>query len=70
MGLVLPSKKEIGERLRRLRGQKTLEEVGTSLNVSGMAVSLWERGERTPNDEMKVKIAAYYQTTVSDLFFT
>lgn len=69
MELRMPSREEIGKRLRVLRGSKTLETVGKDLNVSAMAVSLWERGERIPNDEMKVKIAVYYNTTVNGLFF-
>lgn len=65
----MPNKKIIGERLRKLRGNRTLDEVGEALGVSSMAVSLWERGERTPSDDMKVKIAAFYKRTVMSIFF-
>ena len=65
----MPDKATVGERLRQLRGNLTLEEVADALNVSSMAVSLWERGERTPGDDMKVKIAAFYKRTVMSLFF-
>lgn len=65
----MPDRKIVGERLKKLRGTKTLAEVGKDLNVTAMAVSNWENGERMPNDDMKVKIAAYYETTVSDIFF-
>lgn len=65
----MPDKKLVGERLRTLRGSKTLAEVGNDLNVTGMAISLWENGERTPSDDMKVKIAAYYDVSVTDIFF-
>ena len=61
---------EVGKRLRALRGKKTLDEVAKALGVTSMAVSLWERGERIPNDDIKIKIAAYYNTTVSAIFFT
>ena len=60
----------IGEKLRTLRGEKTLEEVAKALGVTSMAVSLWERGERVPNDDMKIKIAALYGRPVTDIFFT
>ena len=60
---------EVGKR-RALRGKKTLDEVAKALGVTSMAVSLWERGERIPNDDIKIKIAAYYNTTVSAIFFT
>ena len=65
----MPDSRVIGKRLRALRGTKTQEEVAKALNVSTMAVSLWERGERTPNDDMKVKIADYYGETVMSIFF-
>ena len=63
-------RKTVGERLKALRGDRTLEEVGKALEVTPMAVSLWERGERIPNDDMKIKIAHYYNVTVTDIFFT
>lgn len=65
----MPDRTIIGERLRRLRGSRTLSEVSKALGVSEMAVSLWERGERTPADDMKVKIAAYYRKSVTVIFF-
>ena len=65
----MPDRTVVGERLRKLRGSKTQEEVGNDLGVSPMAVSLWERGERMPSDVMKVKIAGYYNKTVMAIFF-
>lgn len=65
----MPDRVEVGKRLRKLRGSRTLDEVGEALGVTGMAVSLWERGERMPSDEMKVKIAAYYKKSVMSIFF-
>lgn len=59
----------VGQRLRTLRGDKTLYEVATALGVTSMAVSLWERGERIPSDDMKIKIAAFYNTSVTYIFF-
>lgn len=59
----------VGQRLRNLRGDKTLDEVAKALGVTSMAVSLWERGERIPNDDIKIKIAAYYKSSVTDIFF-
>lgn len=65
----MPDRVLVGQRLRALRGARTLDEVGEALGVTGMAVSLWERGERMPSDEMKVKIAAYYKRSVMSIFF-
>lgn len=59
----------VGKRLRTLRGEKTLDEVAKALGVTSMAVSLWERGERIPNDDIKIKLAAYYKTSVTAIFF-
>ncbi len=61
--------KKIGDRLKELRGDKTLDTVASDLGVTRMAISNWERGERIPNDEMKVRIAQYYNRSVSFLFF-
>ena len=61
--------KKIGMRLKELRGKKTLATVAEDLGVTSMAISLWERGERIPNDEMKVRIAQYYGRSVAFIFF-
>lgn len=65
----MPDRTIIGERLRRLRSSRTLAEVAKELGVTEMAVSLWERGERMPSDDMKVKIANYYRKSVTTIFF-
>ena len=65
----MPDRKKIGQRLKTLRGSRSLEDVANALEVTSMAVSLWERGERMPSDDMKVKIAAYYKKSVMALFF-
>ena len=59
----------VGQRLRNLRGDRTLDEVAKALGITSMAVSLWERGERIPNDDIKIKISAYYKTSVTEIFF-
>lgn len=60
----------IGERLRTLRGTKTQKEVGDAIGVTAMAISLYERGERIPNDDVKVALARYFNSTVEAIFFT
>ena len=70
MAITMPERKEVGERLRKLRGSRTLDEVGAALGVTSMAVSLWERGERTPSDEMKMRLASYYRKSVNSIFFS
>ena len=65
----MPDRSVVGERLKNLRGSKTQAEVADALGVTPMAVSQWENGLRMPNDDMKVKIAAYYKKTVMFIFF-
>lgn len=60
----------IGKRLRTLRGTKTQKEVGDAIGVTAMAISLYERGERVPNDDVKVALARYFNSTVEAIFFT
>ncbi len=59
-----------GNRLRNLRGDKTLEEVAKATNISLSALAMYERGERNPRDEVKLAFAAYYGVPVADIFFT
>lgn len=61
--------KEIGNRLIQLRGEKSQQEVVKSVNISPSALSMYENGERIPRDEVKERLAAYYETTVQALFF-
>lgn len=65
----MPDKKVIGERLRQLRGSRTQKEVADALKVSEMSISFWERGERMPSDDLKIKIAAYFKKSVQSIFF-
>ena len=65
----MPDRIEIGKRLRELRGSRTLAEVAKVFGVSEVTVSLWERGERMPNDDRKVKIANFYKRSVNSIFF-
>ena len=60
---------KIAERLRKLRGDKSQREVADAVGVTAMAMSLYESGERIPRDEIKIKLAKYYQTTVDAIFF-
>lgn len=61
--------KKIGQRLRTMRGSRTLENVARALNLTPAAIGMYERGERIPRDEIKAKLAVYYNTTVGEIFF-
>ena len=61
--------KAIGARLARLRGSRTQEEVAKAVFVTPAAISMYEKGERIPRDEIKVALARYYKKTVESIFF-
>lgn len=57
------------EKLKKLRGDKTQEEVASAIGISKSAWAMYERGERIPRDEVKVRIANYFKTSVQAIFF-
>ena len=60
----------IGAKLRGLRGNKTQKEVAADLKITKSALAMYERDERVPRDEIKVRIADYYGETVQSIFFS
>ena len=69
MRVVTEKQKIIGERLKKLRGKKAKAEVAEAIGVSESSYVKYERGERNPDDDIKIKIAAYYKRTVGHIFF-
>ncbi len=63
-------KKKTAERLRSLRGDRTIEEIANALGVSKSSVCMYELGERTPRDDVKAKYAKYFGVSVESIFFT
>ena len=61
---------KIGERLRKLRGSRTQEEVADAIGITSAAISQYESGERIPRDEIKKSLAEYYKRTVNYIFFS
>ena len=59
----------MGKRLTELRGDRSQERVARDKNLSLSAYTKYERGERIPRDEIKIRLAAYYQKTVQEIFF-
>ena len=55
---------KVAERLQRLRGERSREEVAKAVGVSISAIAMYENGERIPRDGIKLKIAEYYQKSV------
>ena len=60
----------IGERLRTHRGEKSREEVSSACDISVSALAMYETGQRVPRDEIKCKLASYYNTSIEALFYT
>ena len=59
----------MGEKLRALRGEKTLKEVAESVGISTQALWMYESGERVPRDQVKMAIAKYYNRSIEYIFF-
>lgn len=61
----------IGEKLKALRAQKkkTQQQAADDLKITKSALAMYERDNRIPRDEVKVRIAKYYGETVQSIFF-
>lgn len=55
-----------GEKLKEMRGEKSIGEVADALHLSPDTYMAYERGERLPADSVKNDISNYFE--VSDLF--
>lgn len=64
------NKVEIGRKLRELRGDQNIETVASSLEISQSALRMYERGERIPRDQVKVKLSRFYGVPVEQIFFS
>lgn len=60
---------KIGIFLMTLRGDRTQKEVARALKISEPAIRYYESGKRTPNDDLKLAIANYFDKNVSEIFF-
>ena len=59
-----------GDILRELRGEKTQEQMAIAIGVTKSSWAMYERGERIPRDEVKIKIASFFGKTVQEIFFS
>lgn len=59
----------VAERLVAARGKRPRADVAAAVGVSVSALAMYERGERVPRDNVKIRLADYYKTTVQKLFF-
>lgn len=61
--------KEIGRRLRKLRGIRTRTGTAKQIGISYSALSQYECGAKIPNDKTKVLISNYFGVSVQEIFF-
>lgn len=61
---------DVSEKLRGLRGKRTQDDISKQLGITKSAYAMYERGKRTPRDEIKVRISNLYGVSVQDLFYT
>lgn len=59
----------VAEKLVKLRGVQSREDVAKAVGISVSAISMYENGERVPRDDIKVQLAKYYNRTVQEIFF-
>lgn len=62
-------KRIIADRLVQLRGDDPREKVAEALQISVSALQMYENGQRVPRDDIKLRIAAYYNKSVQEIFF-
>ncbi|KXB66141.1 DNA-binding helix-turn-helix protein [Parvimonas sp. KA00067] len=59
------------EKLKELRIEKNLtqEELAKIIGVGVSAISMYEQGNRVPRDEIKIKLAKFFNKSVEEIFF-
>ena len=60
-----------GKRLREIRSKHgiTAKQLAEEIGSTEASICAYERGIRDPYDEIKVRIANYFDMTVQELFF-
>lgn len=59
----------LGKRIKKLREKKKLNQIEFSkiLNISNTTLSQYEAGNRTPSDQIKEKVADYFDVSIDYL---
>lgn len=60
---------EMGKRLIKLRGNRSQAEVAKCCSITPTALSNYERGDRIPRDDVKVRLANFYGVSLESIFF-
>ena len=59
----------VGTILKNLRGNLSQKEVAEAIGITKSAWAMYERDERMPRDEVKIRIANFFDTPVQEIFF-
>lgn len=66
----MENEKVFAKKLVALRGKKSQREVAEAVGISPSAYAMYETGERTPRDGVKIALANYFHKSVQYIFFT
>ena len=58
-----------GEKLKELRGNRSQDEIAKEIGITKSSWAMYERNERVPRDEVKIRIADYFHKSVQEIFF-
>lgn len=59
----------VGEKLRMLRGERSMQEVADATGILQSSLSHYETNRQVPNDDKKKILANYYGKPVGWIFF-
>ena len=59
-----------GEKIRLLRGNRSQSVVAEAVGVTKSALAMYERDERRPRDEVKIRIANFFGCSVAEIFYS
>lgn len=62
-------RRKIGEKLVKLRGSRTREEVAVGAKITFRQLESYEAGIRLPRDDVKMRLAKFYDVSIEDLFY-
>lgn len=57
------------EKLREARGDIPRKKVCEALGLATSTLMMYENGKRVPRDDIKLKLANYYNRPIAELFF-
>lgn len=60
---------DLGKRLKELRGDRNREKVAEAVGISPSAIGMYECNKRIPRDDVKKKLADFYNVSIQQLFF-